>query len=81
MLKWLLHRQATAAPIRPLAWELPYEVGGVLRQKKKKKKKKVRKWKKVFCANRNKKKVGVTILRIDVKKNSNKRQRGTLHND
>ena len=32
-LLWLWHRSAPAAPIRPLAWELPYAVGAALRQK------------------------------------------------
>ena len=27
MLLWLWHREATAAPIRPLAWGLPYAMG------------------------------------------------------
>ena len=40
MLLWLWRRQATTALIRPLAWELPYDVGAALKSKKKKKKKK-----------------------------------------
>ena len=32
---WLWHRLAAAAPIRPLAWELPYAVGAALKKKKK----------------------------------------------
>ena len=43
-LLWLWRRPAATAPIRPLAWELPYAAGVALeeaeRQKKKKKKKK-----------------------------------------
>ena len=40
-LLWLWCRPAAAAPIQPLAWELPYVVGaGLKRQKKKKKKRK-----------------------------------------
>ena len=31
---WLWHRPAAAAPIRPLAWELPYASGVALRRKK-----------------------------------------------
>ena len=34
-LLWLRHRQA--APIRPLAWELPYAAGMALKSQKKKK--------------------------------------------
>ena len=30
---WLWHRLATAAPIQPLAWELPYAVGVALIKK------------------------------------------------
>ena len=30
-LLWLWHRLAAAAPIRPLAWELPYAVGMALK--------------------------------------------------
>ena len=36
MLLWLWCRRATAAPIRPLAWGLPYAVGMDLKKKKKK---------------------------------------------
>ena len=32
-LLWLWHRQATAAPIGPLAWELPYAVSVALKSK------------------------------------------------
>ena len=43
-LLWLWCRPAATAPVRPLAWELPYAMGVTLnRQKKKKKKKKKRK--------------------------------------
>ena len=34
---WLWVGPAAAAPIRPLAWELPYAVGGALKRKRKKK--------------------------------------------
>ena len=37
-LLWLWHRPAAVAPIRPLAWELPYAAGVALKGKKKKKK-------------------------------------------
>ena len=33
-LLWLLHRLAGAAPIQPLAWELPYAVGAALKRLK-----------------------------------------------
>ena len=36
-LLYLWCRLAAAAPIRPLAWELPYATGVVLKKKKKKK--------------------------------------------
>ena len=36
---WLWHRMAAAALILPLAWELPYATGGVLKGKKQKGKK------------------------------------------
>ena len=39
VLLWLLHRPAATAPIRPLAWELPYAVGSPIKTKDKKKKK------------------------------------------
>ena len=32
---WLWCRQAAAAPIGPLAWELPYAAGVVLKKKEK----------------------------------------------
>ena len=32
---WLRHRLAAAAPIRLLAWELPYATGETLKRKKK----------------------------------------------
>ena len=38
MLLWLWCRPAAAAPIRPLAWELPYTTGAALKSQKKKKK-------------------------------------------
>ena len=37
-LLWLWHRPASAAPIRPLAWEPPYATGVALEKAKKKKK-------------------------------------------
>ena len=36
-LLWLWHRPAPAAPIQPLAWELPYATGVTLKSKKRKK--------------------------------------------
>ena len=41
-LVWLWRRAATAAPIRPLAWELPKAVGAALKSQKKRKKKRER---------------------------------------
>ena len=32
---WLGHRPAAAAPIQPLAWELPYATGAPIKKKKK----------------------------------------------
>jgi len=40
---WLWHRPAAAAPIGPLAWELPYATGVALKSKKQKKKKRKKK--------------------------------------
>ena len=37
MLLWLCCRQAAAAPMQPLAWELQYAAGAALKKKKKKK--------------------------------------------
>ena len=34
-LLWLWHRPAAAAPIRSLAWELPYATGAAVKKKKK----------------------------------------------
>ena len=34
-LQWLWHRLAAAAPIQPLAWELPYATGVALKSKNK----------------------------------------------
>ena len=39
-LLWLWHRWAAAAPIPPLAWELPYAQGVALKRKRKRKEKK-----------------------------------------
>ena len=39
-LLWLWCRPVAAAPIQPLAWELPYTAGAALKRKEKKKKKK-----------------------------------------
>ena len=36
-LLWLWHRPAATAPIRPLAWEPPYTVGGALEKAKRQK--------------------------------------------
>ena len=36
-LLWLWCRPAAAAPIRPLAWDLPYTAGAALKREKKKK--------------------------------------------
>ena len=36
MLLWLWHRLAATALIPPLAWEIPYAVGAVLKSQKKK---------------------------------------------
>ena len=36
MLPWLWHRLAAAAPILPLAWELPYAAGAAQKRKEKK---------------------------------------------
>ena len=38
VLLWLLHRPAAIAPIRPLAWELPYTMGATLEKIKQKQK-------------------------------------------
>ena len=35
VLLWLWRRPAAAAPIGPLAWELPYIAGAVIKKKKK----------------------------------------------
>ena len=37
-LLWLWHKSAAAAPIRPLAWKIPYAAGAALKRQKKKKK-------------------------------------------
>ena len=37
-LLWLWHKPPAAAPIQPLAWELPHAQGVALKKKKKKKK-------------------------------------------
>ena len=39
-LLWLWHRPAVIAPIRPVAWELLYAMGGALKRQKSIKKKK-----------------------------------------
>ena len=36
-LLWLWHRPVAVAPIRPLAWELPYATGTALKRQKEKK--------------------------------------------
>ena len=40
MLLWLWYRPTAAAPIRPLAWELPYASGSALKRQKRKERKK-----------------------------------------
>ena len=40
VLLWLWHMPATTAPIRPLAWDLPYAMGVALKKIKDQKKKK-----------------------------------------
>ena len=42
VLLWLWCRLAAAAPIRPLAWELPYATGAALKSKKYNKKRKLK---------------------------------------
>ena len=42
VLLWLWCRPVAIAPIRPLAWELPYAVGAALKRQKDQKKKKKR---------------------------------------
>ena len=42
-LLWLWCRPAAVAPIRPLAWELPYAAGVALKRQKTKKKLKIKK--------------------------------------
>ena len=42
-LLWLWHRPAATAPVRPLAWELPYAAGSSPRKGKKKKEKEKKK--------------------------------------
>ena len=37
VLLWLSHRLASTAPIRPLAWELPYATGAALEKAKRQK--------------------------------------------
>ena len=41
---WLWCRPAATAPIRPLAWELPYATGMALKRRKKERKKETNKW-------------------------------------
>ena len=41
MLPWLWLRLAAVAPVRPLAWGLPYAASAALKRQKEKKKKKV----------------------------------------
>ena len=43
---WLWHRPAAAAPILPLAWEIPYAAGSAV--KRKRKKIKIKKFKKIY---------------------------------
>ena len=65
VLLWLWHRLAAVAQIRPLAWEPPYAMSANLKRQEKEEKKKKMGWKKIFIANENDKKVGVTILISD----------------
>ena len=44
LLLWLWQRPAAAAPIQPLAWELPQAVSAAIQRKKEKKRKEKRKW-------------------------------------
>ena len=44
MLLWLWYRPTATAPIRLLAWELPYATGAALKSKNKERKKKKRKY-------------------------------------
>ena len=44
LLLWLWHKLAAAAPIQPLAWELPYVLGMALKRKKGKEEKKGEGW-------------------------------------
>ena len=46
VLLWLLHRPAATAPVQPLAWEPPYDMGAVLKRQKKKTKQTKKKTKK-----------------------------------
>ena len=46
LLLWLCYRPSAVAPVKPLAWELPYAVGMALKSKKRKKKKEAP-WKKI----------------------------------
>ena len=41
MLLWLWHRLEAAAPIQPLAWEIPYAARAALKKPRKKKKTKI----------------------------------------
>ena len=60
---WLWHRPAAEAPIRPLAWELPYAIGAALKSKRKKKKSKQNKqtYRLGIISNRN---LLITVLHI-----------------
>ena len=51
---WLWHRPVAIAPIRPLAWELPYATSVALKSKSKKKKKKINEPKSCFFEKLNK---------------------------
>ena len=46
MLLWLWRRPAATAPIRPLAWEIPYAMGAALEKAKRQERKEGRKGKK-----------------------------------
>ena len=60
VLLWLWCRSAATAPIRHLAWELPYAVCVALKRQKKKKKEKKKEKKKKNILNRKRKEQGFT---------------------
>jgi len=61
LLLWLWHRLTTVAPIRPLAWKLPYAMGSALKSiKKKGKRKEISEFTKVVSINFNTQKLNCT---------------------